>query len=54
MDLLNHFGGHRRGVLDGPARRLPGAVAVMDLGEPLLNQHGLAVRGVRLVDTQIR
>jgi hypothetical protein len=44
MDLLNGAEDHRRGALDGPAHQVPGAVAVVYLGEPLLDLHGLAVR----------
>jgi hypothetical protein len=44
MDLFDRAEDHRRGALDGPAHQVPGAVAVMDLGEPLLGWHGLAVR----------
>jgi len=44
MDLLDCAEDHRRGALDGPAHQVPEAVAVMDLGEPLLDRHGLAVR----------
>ena len=31
-------------ALDGPAHQVPGAVAVMYLGEPSFDRHGLAVR----------
>jgi len=44
MDLLDCAEDHRRGALDGPAHQVPGAVAVMYLGEPLLDRYGLAVR----------
>ena len=44
MDLLDRFEDHRRGTLDGPAYQMARAVAVMDLGEPLLGWHRLAVR----------
>ena len=44
MDLLDCAEDHRRGALDGPAHQVPGAVAVMDLSEPPLDRHGLAVR----------
>ena len=44
MDLLDCAEDHRRGALDGPAHQVPWAVAVMYLGEPLLDRHGLAVR----------
>ena len=44
MDLLDGAEDHRRGALDGPAHQVPGAVAVLYLGEPLLDRHGLAVR----------
>ena len=43
-DLLDCAEDHRRGALDGPAHQVPGAVAVMYLGEPLLDRHELAVR----------
>ena len=44
MDLLDRPEDHRRGALDGPAHQVPRAVAVMDLGEPPFDRHGLAVR----------
>ena len=44
MDLLDCAQDHRRGALDGPAHQVPGAVAVVYLGEPLLDRHELAVR----------
>ena len=44
IDLLDCAEDHRRGAMDGPAHQVPGAVAVMYLGEPLLDRHGLAVR----------
>ena len=44
MDLLDGAEDHRRGALDGPAHQVPGAVAVMYLGEPLFDRHELAVR----------
>ena len=44
MDLLDCAEDHRRGALDGPAHRVPWAVAAVYLGEPLLDRHGLAVR----------
>ena len=44
MDLLDGAEDHRRGALDGPAHQVPGAVAVMYLGEPPFDPHGLAVR----------
>ena len=43
MDLLDCAEDHRRGALHGPAHQVPCAVAVMYLGEPLLDRHGLAV-----------
>src|SRR5690348_8772564 len=43
MDLLDCAEDHRRGALDGPAHQVPGAVAVMYLGESLFGRHGLAV-----------
>jgi hypothetical protein len=43
-DLLDRFEDHRRGALDGPAHQVPWAVAVMYLGEPPFDRHGLAVR----------
>ena len=44
MDLLDCAEDHRRGALDGPAHQVPWAVAVLDLGEPPFDRHGLAVR----------
>ena len=44
MDLLDGAEDHRRGTLDGPAYQVPGAVAVVYLGEPLLDRHGLTIR----------
>jgi hypothetical protein len=44
MDLLDCAEDHRRGALDGPAHQVPWAVAVMYLGESLLDGHGLTVR----------
>src|SRR5437588_3811146 len=44
MDLLDCAEDHRRGALDGPAHQVPWAVAVMYLGEPPVDRHGLAVR----------
>ena len=44
MDLLDRAEDHRRGALDRPAHQVPWAVAVLYLGEPLLDRHGLAVR----------
>ena len=44
MDLLDRAEDHRRCALDGPAHQVPWAVAVMYLGEPLLDGHGLTVR----------
>jgi hypothetical protein len=44
MDLLDRFEDHRRGALDGPAHQVPGAVAVVYLGEPPVDPHRLAVR----------
>ena len=41
-DLLDCAEDHRRGALDGPAHEVPGAVAVMDLGEPPVDRHELA------------
>ena len=43
MDLLNGAEDHRRGALNGPAHQVCGAIAVMYLGEPLLDRHELAV-----------
>jgi hypothetical protein len=37
IDLLDGAEDHRRGALDEPARQVPRAVAVMYLGEPLLD-----------------
>ena len=44
MDLLDGAEDHRRGSPHGPAHQVPWAVAVMYLGKPLLDRHGLAVR----------
>ena len=44
MDLLDCAEDHRRGPLHGPAHHVPWSVAVMYLGEPLLDRHGLPVR----------
>jgi len=44
MDLLDGAEDHRRGALDGPAHQVPWAVAVMYLGQPPFDPHGLAVR----------
>ena len=44
MDLLDRPEDHRRGALDGPAHQVPRAVAVMYLGDPPFDPHGLAVR----------
>ena len=44
MDLLDRAEDHRRGALDRPAHQVPWAVAVLDLGEPLLDRHEFAVR----------
>ncbi len=49
MDLLDCAEDHRRGTLDGPAHQVPGAVAVMYLGEPPADRYGLAVRAGRHV-----
>jgi hypothetical protein len=43
MDLLDRAEDHRRGAPDGPAHQVPGAVAIMYLGEPPLDRHGPAV-----------
>ena len=43
LDLLDRAEDHRRGALDRPAHQVPGAVAVMYLGESLLDRHVLAV-----------
>jgi hypothetical protein len=43
MDLLDCAEDHRRGALDGPAHQVPWAVAVVYLGEPPVDRHGLAV-----------
>jgi len=40
MDLLDCAEDHRRGALDGPAHQVPGAVAVMYLGEPPFDRTG--------------
>ena len=42
-DLLDGAEDHRRGALDGPAHQVPRAVAVVYLGEPPADRHGLAV-----------
>jgi len=44
MDLLDCAEDHRRGAVDGPAHQVPWAVAVVYLGEPPVDRHGLAVR----------
>jgi hypothetical protein len=44
MDLLDCAEDHRRGALHGPAHQVPWAVAIMYLGEPPFDRHGLAVR----------
>src|SRR2546429_4348713 len=44
MDLLDCTEDHRRGALDGPAHQVPRAVAIMYLGEPLLDRYEFAVR----------
>jgi hypothetical protein len=44
VDLLDCAEDHRRGALDGPAHKVPWAVAVMYLGEPPVYRYGLAVR----------
>jgi hypothetical protein len=44
MDLLDCAEDHRRGALDGPAHQVPGAAAVVYLGEPPFDRNGLAVR----------
>ena len=44
MDLLDCAEDHRRGALDGSAHEVPWAVAVVYLGEPLLDRHGRSVR----------
>jgi hypothetical protein len=44
MDLLDCAEDHRRGALDRPAHQVPRAVAVLYLGEPPFDPHGLAVR----------
>ena len=44
MDLLDGAEDHRRGALDGLAHQVPWVVAVMYLGEPTFDPHGLAVR----------
>ena len=43
-NLLDIVEDHRRGALDGPAHQVPGAVAVMDLGESPVDWDELAVR----------
>ena len=44
MGLLDCAEDHRRGALDGPAHQVFWAVAVVYLGEPPFDRHGLAVR----------
>ncbi len=44
VNLLDGAEDHRRGPLDGPADEVPGAVAVMDLGESPFDRDELAVR----------
>jgi hypothetical protein len=44
LDLLDCAEDHRGGALDRPAHQMPGAVAVMDLGEPPVDRDELAVR----------
>ena len=44
LDLLDRAEDHRRGALDRPAHQVPGAVAVVYLGEPLFDRHEFAVR----------
>jgi hypothetical protein len=49
LNLLDGAEDHRRGPLNGPAHRVPGAVAMMDLGEASVDRHGLTVRAGRHV-----
>jgi hypothetical protein len=35
LDLLDGAEDHRRGALNRPSHQVPGAIAIMDLGEPL-------------------
>ena len=44
VNLLDRFEDHRRGALNRPAHQVPGAIAVVYLGEPPFDRHGLAVR----------
>ena len=44
LDLLDRAEDQRRGALDGPARQVPGAVALMDLGESPFGRYEVAVR----------
>ena len=44
LNLLDCAEDHRRGTLDGPADEVPGAVAVLYLGESPFGRDGLAVR----------
>ena len=44
MDLLDGAKDHRRGALNRPTHQVGWVVAVMDLGESLLDRHDLAVR----------
>jgi len=44
VNLLHCAEDHRRGTLDWSADQVPGAVAVMDLGEPPLDRDEFAVR----------
>jgi hypothetical protein len=44
LNLLDCAEDHRRGTLDGPADEVPGAVAVMYLGESPFDRDEVAVR----------
>jgi hypothetical protein len=43
LDLLDRAEDHRRGALDRPAHQVPGAVAVLYLGEPLFGRRPAAL-----------
>src|SRR5271165_6127889 len=44
LDLLDGAEDHRGGALNRPAHQVPGAIAIIYLGEPLLDRHNLTVR----------
>ena len=43
MDLLDCAADHRRGAMDPPAHQVPGTVAVLYLGKPLLDRPEFAL-----------